>query len=122
MDLITFNVRLYGELSRYGKAIHQTGNYSTIDVQLPAGSVLKDLLDCLLLCTSERGFTFINEELSAMPNRQPDLDTVLKDGDRVLFFPLKMLPTHLHFDVKMTDQMTRTVRADEDLNLYYHYE
>jgi hypothetical protein len=33
-----------------------------------------------------------------------------------------MLPTRLDFDMKMTDKMTRTVRADENLNLYYLYE
>jgi hypothetical protein len=122
MNLVTVYVQLYGELSCYGKATHQTGNYSTVDVQLSAGSTLKDLLDCLLMCTSERGFTFINGVMSAMPNRQLDLDYVLNDSDQILFFPFKMLPTDLHFDIKMTDQMTRTVRADKDLNLYYVYE
>jgi hypothetical protein len=122
MGLITIDVRLHGELSCYGPVPDHTGNYATVDVTLAAGSTLNDLLDYLLMCTSERGFTFINEEMSAMPNRQPDLEYILKDGDRVLFFPLKMLPTHLHFDVKMTEKMTRTVRADEDLKLYYLYE
>ena len=115
-------VRLYGELSRYGNVLHHEGKYSTTNVQLPVGSRLKHLMDYLLMCTNERGFTFINEEMSAMPDLQPDLDYVLKDGDKVLFFPRKMLPLHLHFDIKMTDKVTRTVRADEDMNLYYLYE
>lgn len=122
MNLITINVRLYGELSCYGKVVHKSGKYSIVDVNLSAGSTLQNLMEYLLMCTNERGFTFINEKMSAMPNRQPDLDYVLQEGDRILFFPLKMLPTHLHFDITMTDQMTRTVRADEDLNLYYIYE
>ena len=47
---------------------------------------------------------------------------VLQDCDRILFFPLKMLPTQLDFDMRMTDKITRTVQVDEDLNLYYLYE
>ena len=60
--------------------------------------------------------------MSAAPNAQPDLEYLLQDGDWILFFPLKMLPTQLDFDMRMTDKMTRTVRVDEDLNLYYLYE
>ena len=121
MDSITVHVRLYGELCCYGKNIHKSGNYSNISVTLSLESKLKDLLDYLLLCTKERGFTFINERMSAMPNTQPDLDYILQDEDQVIFFPLRMLPTNLQFDLRMTDKMTRIVRADEDLNLYYLY-
>jgi hypothetical protein len=102
--------------------MHQTGNYSKITVHFSPGRSLKELLDYLLMCTNERGFTFINEQMSAMPKVQPDLDYILQDGDQIIFFPLKMLPTQLQFDIRMTDKMTRTVRADEDLNLYYLYE
>ena len=122
MNTITLSVRLYGDLSCYGNAKPQTGNYSTVNVELQVGSTMKDLLDFLLMCTKERGFTFINEKISAMPSTQPDLDYQLQDGDEVIFFPEKMLPTGLHFDVTMTDKMTRTVGADENLNLYYLYE
>ena len=122
MNSIMVNVRLYGELSCYGKTIQQGENYSTINVQLPLGSTLEDLLEVLLMCTKERGFTFINEKMSATPNIQPDLNYQMQDDDRVLFFPFKMLPTHLQFDMKMTDKMTRTVRTDENSNLSYFYE
>lgn len=99
MDLVTVHVRLYGELSCYGKVTHHTGKYSTIDVKLSVGSTLKDLLDYLLMCTNERGFTFINGLISAIPNHQMDLNHVLNDGDQILFFPYKMLPTALQFDL-----------------------
>ena len=121
MDSVTVHVRLYGELSCYGSAAHHTGNASNIDVTLSTGSTLQALIDGLLMCAKERGFTFINEKMSAMPDVQPDLDYELQDGDQILFFPSRMLPTQLHFDVRMTDKMTRTVRADEDMNLYYLY-
>jgi len=122
MRSITVSVQLYGELSCYGKTIQQGENYSTINVQLPLGSTLEDLLEVLLMCTKERGYTFINEKMSATPNIQADLDYQMQDHDRVLFFPFKMLPTHLQFDMKMTDKMTRTVRTDENSNLSYFYE
>jgi hypothetical protein len=122
MNSITVNTRLYGELSCYGDSHDQKDNHSNKNVKLPLGSTLKDLMDYLLICTKERGFTFINEKMSAAPNAQPDLEYVLQDGDRILFFPLKMLPTQLDFDMRMTDKMTRTVRVDEDLTLYYLYE
>jgi hypothetical protein len=86
MDSVSVAVRLYGELSCYGNTNPPTGNYSNINVQLPVGSTLKDLLDFLLMCTNERGFTFINEKMSAMPHVQPDLDYILQAGDQILFF------------------------------------
>lgn len=122
MSCVTVSVRLYGELSCYGRSIDHARNYATIQVSLPRGSKLKDLMEYLLMCTNERGFTFINGKMSAMPNTQPDLGHELQNGDQVLFFPLRMLPTGLDFEMKMTDRMTRTLRADEDLNLYYLYE
>jgi hypothetical protein len=122
MSSITVDVGLYGELSCYGKTLQHAGNYAMITVQLPVGSRLQDLLDALLMCTKERGFTFINEKISASPNVPADLDTQLQDGDRILFYPIKMVPTRCDFDMKVTDKMTRTVRADENLNLYYFYE
>ena len=122
MASITVSIRLYAELSSYGDSIDNTGSYSSLNVYLSPGSTLKDLMDYLRLCTDERGFTFINEEMSAMPNVQADLDTLLLDGDRILFFPLKMLPTPLHFDIKLTDEMTRMMRVGEDSGLCYLYE
>jgi len=50
-----------------------------------------DLLEHLGLPTEERGITFINGDLSAMPGLQPDLDRPLEDGDRVAFFHLKSM-------------------------------
>jgi hypothetical protein len=122
MIFITVGVRLYGELSCYGNSTHHTGNCSSINVQLPLGSTLKNLIDCLLMCTHERGFTFINEKMSALPNVQPDLEYQLQGGDQILFFPLRMAPTKLQFEMKMTDKMIRTVRANENLDFYYLYE
>ena len=57
-----------------------------------------------------------------MPNLQTDLDYILQDGDRTIFYPTNMLPTQVCFELNLTNQMRRTVRADEDLNLYDLYD
>ncbi|MEW6400591.1 MAG: MoaD/ThiS family protein [Chloroflexota bacterium] len=117
MSEIIVSVRLYGELSCYGKRLAHNGVYSTVNVNLPEGSLLKDLIEYLLMCTNERGFTFINEELSAMPNVQPDLDQALKDGDRVIFFPLQSTTLmQFHFG-KMTDALNKEMQIREDRSL-----
>jgi hypothetical protein len=60
-------------------------------MSLPEKSTLADLMERLGMPTLERGITFINGQLSAMPGLQPDLGHVLKDGDRVAFFDLKSM-------------------------------
>jgi len=122
MVFIIVHVRLYGDLSCYGNSNRHTSNFASITVQLPLGSTLKNLMDSLLVCTQERGFTFINEKMSAMPNIQPDLDYQLQNSDQILFYPLKMFPTGLQFDMKMTDKMARAIRANENVDFYYLYE
>jgi sulfur carrier protein ThiS len=89
MMAITIDVWLYGPLARYGGEQHRS--YANRQVELPTGSRMQDLLKQLDLPTEERGITFINGDLSAMPGLQPDLDHPLKDGDRVAFFHLKSM-------------------------------
>ncbi len=90
MSDITVDVWLYGPLARYGKEAQQS-SYANVRVVLPMGSTIADLLAHLNLPTEERGITFINGQLSAMPGLQPDLEHSLKDGDRVAFFHLNSM-------------------------------
>ncbi len=88
--MITLDIWLYGPLARYaGDAANN--NFARLSPVLPAGSTVGDLLAHLGLPTGERGITFINGDLSAMPNLQPDLDHPLQDGDRVAFFHLRSM-------------------------------
>jgi hypothetical protein len=90
MGKITVDVWLYGPLARYaGEGARKS--YGNVQMQLPGGSRMRDLLDQLCLPTEERGITFINGDLSAMPDLQPDLDHTLCDGDRVAFFHLRSM-------------------------------
>ena len=90
METITVDVWLYGPLARYGGAAARKA-HANLQLELPAGSLLRDLLARLALPTEERGITFINGNLSAMPGLQPDLDHLLEEGDRVAFFHLQSM-------------------------------
>jgi molybdopterin synthase sulfur carrier subunit len=84
---IHVNVWLYGDLARYGgQAIH--GSYANPIIKLPENGTIRDLLAKLKIRTEERGITFINGNMIAKLNVQPDLDYPLKNDDRVAFFDL----------------------------------
>ena len=109
METITVDVWLYGPLARYGGEAARRA-HANLKLELPAGSRVRDLLDHLSLPTEERGITFINGDLSAMPNLQPDLDHALKDGDRVAFFHLKsMWPSQYRHGAGVTPEMARAM-------------
>ncbi len=117
MAAITVDVWLYGPLARYGgEAARKT--YANLHIELPAGSRVRDLLDRLALPTQERGITFINGDLSAMPGLQPDLDHLLGDGDRVAFFHLKsMWPCQYRHGAGQTPELARAM--DEGKRLFH---
>ncbi|KPJ90293.1 MAG: hypothetical protein AMJ53_14040 [Gammaproteobacteria bacterium SG8_11] len=106
MENISLDVWLYGSLSKYGGDSAKK-SYANPKVVLPVGSRIIDLLHHLSLPTEERGLTFINGDLSAMPGLQPDLEQVLKDGDRVAFFHLQsMWPAQYRHGVDLAPGMS----------------
>ncbi|MBC7234184.1 MAG: MoaD/ThiS family protein [Chloroflexi bacterium] len=118
---ITVDVWLYGSLARYGGDANE-GSFAHLEVHLPAGSTLADLLAHLGMPTEERGITFISGQLSAMPGLQPDLDHVLRDGDRVgLFDPKSMWPFQYRHGAMMTEEMAAALAAQEDHGLHHTY-
>jgi len=90
METFTVEVWLYGPLARYGGDAAGK-SHACLHPALPAGSRVRDLLAHLDMPTEERGITFINGDLSAMPGLQPDLDHPLANGDRIAFFHLKSM-------------------------------
>lgn len=109
-------LRLYGPLARFGGS--NDGISANCNVILPAGSVLRDLLATLNLPTKERGISFINGNLSAMPGMQPDLDYPLQDGDRVALFHLKsMWPFQYRHDVSAIKEFAKLTRERSDKGL-----
>ncbi len=119
MDNIVLDVWLYGELARLGGDQEQKVS-ANLQVALQPGSTVRDLLAYLEMPTEERGITFINGELSAMPGLQPDLGHALKDGDRVAFFHLRsMWPFQYRFGIPMIDEMTDSLQTDQGLHHTY---
>ncbi len=83
---------------------------------------MADLLSYLEMPTEERGITFVNGELSAMPGLQPDMGHVLHDGDRVAFFHLKsMWPFQYRHGVPMISEMAEVMLDSEDQGLHHAY-
>jgi len=119
---IAVNVWLYGALVKYGGKAGE-GCFANLQITLAVDSTMADLLARLGIPTEERGITFINGQLSAMPGLQPDLAHMLRDGDRVGLFDLKsMWPFQYRHGAPMTDEMERAVAAEKDHGLHHTYD
>ncbi len=118
---MTVDVWLYGALARYGGELQQS--FANLQVSLPEGSTLANLLACLRMPSEERGITFINGQLSGMPGLQPDLGHLLRDGDRIgLFGPKSMWPFQYRHGAAMTDEMAKAMADQKDDGLHHTYE
>ena len=121
MSDVIVDVWLYGTLARYGGE-RQQPSFANMQLSLPHGSTLAALLACLGMPTEERGITFINGQLSAMPGLQPDLGHTLHGGDRVAFFDLRsMWPFQYRHGAAMTDEMAQAVATEGDAGLHHTY-
>jgi sulfur carrier protein ThiS len=119
---IIVDVWLYGALACYGTRIKQK-SFANLPVQLPEGSTMANLLAHLGMVTEERGITFINGRLSAMPGLQPDLGHILHDGDRIALFDLKsMWPFQYRHGAMLTDEMANAMNAEKDHGLHHTYK
>jgi molybdopterin converting factor small subunit len=115
------DVRLYGPLARYGGSDRNVA--AQVELDLPGGSTVGELLDALEMPTDARGITFINGDLSAMPGLQPDLETELADGDRVAFFhPKSMWPFQYRHDVASIPAFQEAMAAREDHGVRSRYD
>jgi hypothetical protein len=122
MTDILVDVWLYGDLAKYGGRANK-GSFANPKVKLPEGSTMRDLLGYLQMPTEERGITFINGDLSAMPNMQPDLDHALQDNDRVAFFHLQsMWPFQYRHGIAMAKEMSKAMHSSEDQGLHHTYK
>ena len=121
MEKIQVEVWLYGSLARYGGS--NDNIFAQLDLTFPRGAQLKDLLAEIDMPTEERGITFINGDLSAMPGLQPDLEHNLADGDRIAFFHLKsMWPFQYRHDVAMLPEMKDSVGKRPDKGLRSRFD
>ena len=121
MEFIQVDTWLYGDLARFGGEGKGTG-FANLAVKLPAGAVMQDLLDALQMNTEERGITFINGNLAAMPGLQPDLQHELQDNDRVAFFHLRaMWPFQYRHGAAMVPEMKEAMLEGKDQGLHHSY-
>ena len=121
MSDIIVDVWLYGTLACYGGESEQR-SFANLQIRLLEGSTMADLLARLGMHTEERGITFINGRLSAMPGLQPDLGHILCDGDRIGLFDLKsMWPFQYRHGAMLTDEMARAMGTEKDHGLHHTY-
>jgi hypothetical protein len=87
---------------------------------LEQGGTIRDLLAKLTLPTEERGITFLNGDLCALPGIQPDLDHRLVDGDRVAFFHLRsMWPYQYRHGASMISELSSALNSRQDLGMQH---
>ena len=121
MPEMGIDVWLYGTLACHGGGA-ESGGFANLQVHLPEGSTMTDLLARLEMPTHKRGITFINGQLSAMPGLQPDLGHLLCDGDRVALFDLKsMWPFQYRHGAALTDEMAHAMGSEKDHGLHHAY-
>ncbi len=109
MVTIKIEVHLYGPLAQYGGK-DGGRSHSRLEINLPAGKRMHDLIEHLGMPLDERGITFINGILCALSGIQPDLNHILKDGDRVAFFHQKSM-----WPFQYRDGAALTTELEEDL-------
>ncbi len=129
-DTIRLEVWLYGPISRYGNEVGADmvrersvqGSHAELHLELPEGSRMQDLLDYLKLPPEDKGITFINGKLAAMPGVGADRETELQDGDRVgISHRRSMWPFQYRFGASMGEKLQETFRQREDRGIHHAY-
>jgi len=111
-------VWLYGELSRYGE--NPQKGFASLNLELKEGITIAELLQTLKMPTEERGITFVNGNLSALPGLQPDLDQVLLDGDRISFFDHRsMWPFQYRHGAAMSEGLKGVLETDPEALMHH---
>ncbi len=121
MPRISLDLYFYGSLAGYLRT--DTPGYANLKITLPRNTTMKHLLTDLGIPTEERGITFINGNLSALPGLQPDLENILNDNDRIAFFDLKsMWPFQYRHGAAMTTELLEKLNSDERKGLHHTYD
>jgi hypothetical protein len=121
MGTIRVEVWLYGPLARYAGEQSQ-GSYAQLHLDLAEGSTMEDLLALLELPSEEKGITFINGSLAALPGLDADRTVVLHDGDRVgISHRRSMWPFQYRFGASATGEIQETFRERGDRGVHHAY-
>jgi hypothetical protein len=121
MEVIHVEVWLYGPIARYAGEQSQ-GSYAQLDLELPAGSTMRDLIDRLGLPLEEKGITFVNGRLAALPGLDTDHKIVLNDGDRVgISHRRSIWPFQYRFGAQLTPELQESFRQQQDRGIHHAY-
>lgn len=119
--MITIELWLYGPLARYAGEQSQ-GSYAQLNLDLPANTTMRELLEQLGMPPEERGITFINGKLAALPGLNADLDIRLQDGDRIgISHSKSMWPFQYRFGASQTREVQDSFRERPDRGIHHAY-
>jgi len=127
---ITVEVWLYGPIRRYAEEVKDDvvldrkfgSAHAELRLDLATGSTVQDLLDHLGLPDEEKGITFINGKLAAMPGVEADRTVELRDGDRVgISHRRSMWPFQYRFGASLEDNLQETFRQRKDRGIHHAY-
>ncbi len=110
---VHLTVMLYGPLAEYVEPGNRIG--AQLELTMPAGSTMKDLLEKIGLPNEKRSYTFLDGNLTSMPGLYVDLDLSLPDGGRVAFFHEKsMWPCQYRMDARYDEQLAKAMEQRGD--------
>lgn len=121
MNTIQIEVWLYGPLARYAGEQSQ-GSHAQLNMEVQTGTTMRDLLERLGMPPEERGITFINGKLAALPGLDADLEISLQDGDRIgISHNKSMWPFQYRFGASQTKEVQETFRKRPDRGIHHAY-
>lgn len=129
-DSIVVEVWLYGPVRQYASnasdelLVHrEIGTaHAELRLALPSGSTVQSLMDLLDLPGEEKGITFINGKLAALPGVDADRNVELRDGDRVgISHRRSMWPFQYRFGATLGDELQETFRQRRDRGIHHAY-
>ncbi len=83
---------------------------------------MANLLERLGLPPEEKGITFVNGDLAALPGLATDLGMVLHSGDRVGISHRKsMWPMQYRFGASLTEEIKEEFRSRDDRGIRHSY-
>ncbi|MBN1659761.1 MAG: MoaD/ThiS family protein [Anaerolineae bacterium] len=121
MSTIHVEVWLYGPIAKYAGDQSQ-GSHARLLLELPAGTTVGALVEQLGIPPEEKGITFVNGKLAALPGLDADRGVVLHEGDRVgISHRRSMWPFQYRFGANLTDEVQETFRQRDDRGVHHAY-
>ena len=129
-DSILVEIWLYGPVRQYASNVSEDmvvhrdigTAHAQLRLALPPEATIQDLLDQLRLPGEEKGITFINGKLAALPGVDADRNVKLRDGDRVgISHRRSMWPFQYRFGATLEDELQETFRRRKDRGIHHAY-